>query len=174
MAATALFDTNTLWNFAVVGRLELLEQRFAGRAAWTETVAQEVQDNAGRVPGFTDLPSAGWLGPPIEFDADDLGGIFGIQRILASPGDPRSKHLGEAESIYAMESKLAESVLVTDDRAAGDLARKRGHLWRNSQWVMSECFNMDEVGCPEAFEVLQQMQAAGRLRWIPDHHSVVC
>jgi hypothetical protein len=42
-AGDVFFDANTLMNFAIVDRLDLLKAHYGWRAQWTETVRDEVQ-----------------------------------------------------------------------------------------------------------------------------------
>ncbi|NOP97927.1 hypothetical protein [Mycolicibacterium fortuitum] len=45
---------------------------------------------------------------------------------MASPNDNRFKHLGEAETLAVMTARFSDSVLMTDDRGARDIARAHG------------------------------------------------
>ena len=63
-----LLDACTLENFAVVKRLDLLQELFQMRATWTAWVEREVTYNAEQRPHLEPLMGALWLGEPIEFD----------------------------------------------------------------------------------------------------------
>lgn len=59
------FDACTLRNFAVVGRADLLEKHFAGRATWTDGTEFEIRRTARHLPHMQGLLGAPWLGPPV-------------------------------------------------------------------------------------------------------------
>jgi hypothetical protein len=74
------------------------------------------------------LSTVGQLFSPIVIpNTDELAHSQVLRRLLASPGDPRHRHLGEAESLAIIEKRHAkQSVLVTDDDDATRLAKNRG------------------------------------------------
>ena len=121
MANLLVVDTNVLWSFAVVGRLDLLEVRFAGRLVWTDAVRGEIIRNVSSEPRLQAVIESAWLGEPVEFAASDLLAISRLRGILATPGDHPAMHLGEAESIYLIQSKEKAATFVTDDGPAADL-----------------------------------------------------
>jgi hypothetical protein len=133
------FDTCTLWNFAAVDRLDLLEQRYGHRARWTETVQWEVRRSASSTPCLRAVLAASWLGTPVEIGGDPAAGFF-----------------------------------LTDDRPALDFARRRGVSGFDTRHIMEECFAYHEVGCPEAFDLLERMAAADRGVRVPASHLQVC
>lgn len=177
VAPTVVSDTNSLWNFAVVERLDIVETRYGHRIAWTDTVADEVQRSSGSTPVLADVVACAWLGTPVEFDADCMTDIFNIRKILAAPDDPPTKHLGEAECIHFIEHELGgDGIFLTDDHAAADLARKRRIKVMDTLAVLQDAYGMGEVGCPEAYDLLVTMyDDHGRLGVVvPETHSDVC
>lgn len=177
-APKVLFDTNSLWNFAVVGRLDVLEVRYGGRGGWGETVAHEVRTAVGYEPLLAPLLVDGaWPGDPIDLKASKcLADVARIQKILAGPYDKPTKHLGEAETIHLIEHELdGLGLFVTDDNGAADLAERRGIRVLRTHDVLTECHLMEDLGCPEAFDLIVAMAEAGRdgVR-VPADHSKIC
>ena len=172
-----MFDTNSLWNFAVVERLDILGVRYGTRACWTDTVFDEVRVSEAWEPRLAQLHACTWLGNPLELSrAACLTDVAGIQRILAAPGDPPSKNLGESECIHIIEHELSRDAwFVTDDAAAADLARKRGIRVLGTTDVLVECHYLGELPCPDPFDLLVQMSAEGRANIkVPNSHKEVC
>jgi hypothetical protein len=175
-AGPVFFDANTLMSFAVVARLDLLEVRFSGRARWITAVQIEVQRGVAVEPGLTTILTAKWLGDPLE-----VSGIKGIKQVdlirraLGGVDSAPLQHLGEAETIYCIEkSGSPESVFVTDDKPAADFASRRGIRVINTAKVLAECHSMDEIGCPDAYDLLLGMADQGRGVEIPPDHTYVC
>ncbi len=121
-----LFDATTLRNFAVAGRLDVLEQLAESWAKplWTEAVHDEIE--RGSTLGETECLAVlveAWLGDPARPTRADHRSI---QRLMVALGDglgPSTSHGGEAESIQLAE-KLGGQ-FATDDNAAYDLARRK-------------------------------------------------
>jgi predicted nucleic acid-binding protein len=176
-APPVLFDTNALWNFAVVRRMDVIETRYGDRACWTETVRDEIHVAVGYEPLLTEVEASTWLRGPLKPRSPKcLQKVATIQRILAAPGDPPSRHLGEAETIHVIEHELdGDAWFVTDDNMAVDLAVRRGIRVLRTDDVLRECFEMFDLRCPEPFDLLVQMAAAGRdgVR-LPRGHSDIC
>jgi hypothetical protein len=170
------FDTCTLSNFAAVGRLDLLRERYGHRAHWTETVQWEVRRGLPVAPYLRAVVDASWLGEPVEISGlpAALTEINNIRRGLgASPGD-QLQHLGEAEIIYHLQFVDIGAFFVTDDQPALDFARRRGVSGFDSRKIMEDSFSMSEVGCPEAFNLLVRMSSLGRGVRVPASHLDVC
>lgn len=172
------FDTCSLWNFAVVNRLDLLEERYGYRAKWTETVKSEVVRASGGEPRLNRILSCAWLDEPIEILAAstaDLHRIDQIRRALGGLATEPTKHLGEAELIWYLENAAVGSVLISDDRPAASFARGRGIHVIDSARVLAECFSQGEIGCPDAYNLLVEMeQNEGRGVLVPTDHTYVC
>ncbi|MET8147026.1 hypothetical protein ACIBSW_04395 [Actinoplanes sp. NPDC049668] len=170
------FDACTLWNFAAVDRLDLLEGRYGHRARWTETVQWELRRSLPFTPYLQSVLGAGWLGEPVEIGGTTaaLIEIDNIRRALgALPGNP-TKHLGEAEIIYHLQYVDRGAFFLTDDQPALDFARRRGLAGFDTWRILEECFAVHEVGCPEAFDLLRQMSSAERGVRVPASHMQVC
>jgi predicted nucleic acid-binding protein len=121
-------DTTVLVNFALIGRMDLLELAAGGgRGRWCGTVATECRRSA-RHQGLDDLEQVpDILGAPLypETGAERLE-VRHLRTELASPGDSPTDHLGEAETLAIIVSRPELSAFfVTDDRAAARLAASR-------------------------------------------------
>ncbi|MGH3940305.1 MAG: hypothetical protein ACRDTG_17065 [Pseudonocardiaceae bacterium] len=84
--------------------------------------------------------------------------------------------MAEAEAIYLIQNhpEFKDAVLLTDDRAAGDLAAKRGiEVWLTMN-VLSLAYRTGRIGCPEAYNVVQDMAQAGRGVHVPIDHQLIC
>jgi predicted nucleic acid-binding protein len=173
-----IIDACTLWNFAVVERLDLLDARFSHRGVrWTESIQLEIRRHLREEPLLQAVLDSDWLGEPMEI----LGSPQVLQRIdrirrglQASPTDPPTLHLGEAEVIDLLENVHPSWVFVTDDGPAGDLAKRRGLSVLDSVGVLADAYASGEIGCPDAYELLLEMAAKGRGVRIPSNHRLVC
>jgi predicted nucleic acid-binding protein len=174
MADPLIFDANVLWNFAVVDRLELLQVRYETRIVWTDAIAWELRRKVPEEPRLQAVLDASWLTEPVGFTAGDQATIARIRNILATPGGHPAMHLGEAEAIYLIESSMPTATFVTDDGPAADLARHRRLKVQGTIDLMQDCYAMGEVGCPEAWELMREMEYLGRSVGAPAHHSAVC
>jgi predicted nucleic acid-binding protein len=173
-----IIDACTLWNFAVVERLDLLDARYSHRGVrWTESIQLEVRRHVREEPLLQAVLNAEWLGEPMEISGSPqvLQRIDRIRRGLqASPADPPTLHLGEAEVIDILETEHPSWVFITDDGPAGDLAKRRGLNVLDSVSVLADCYASGEIGCPEAYELLREMAAKGRGVRVPADHRHVC
>jgi hypothetical protein len=172
------FDCCALSNFAAVRRLDLLEGRYGWRARWVEAVHYEVTRGLSIQPYLSSVAKAAWLGSPLEISGSraTLREIERIRLGLALgqlPDDPL-EHLGEAQTLYYIERHEPTGILVTDDRVALDFARRRGLFAIDSPRVLSDCFSNDEIGCPDAYNLLLDMRNQGRGVRVPPDHADVC
>ena len=169
-AGHVIIDASTLKDFAVVGRLDLIKERFHGRAHWTETIQRET----ARL-GVADTE---WLGQPIEIGGDSVATIIQVMNIRealgARPTDPAGLHLGEAEVIHYLETSQPSWTLVSDDHPAVDFAQHRRLSAVDTQQVVADCYESGQIGCPDAFELLLAMQVAGRGVRVPPSHWYIC
>ncbi|MGH8527029.1 MAG: hypothetical protein ACREXY_23340 [Gammaproteobacteria bacterium] len=169
------FDANTLINFAVIDRLDILGRRYEGCAAWTDGVQFEVKrgvQSDRRIQRVLDVP---WLGSPVEIEGvADLTRVELLRACLSGSSSRPTKHLGEAQTIFLLETSYESSIFITDDRPAADFARRRGLSVMDSVDVLRECYWKGEVGCPEAYDLLVEISHQGRGVRVPTHHSDVC
>lgn len=173
-AGRIFFDACTLRNFAVVGRLDLLEKQFSGRAAWTDGTEIEIRRSAQHSPQVQSLLGAHWLGSPVVVGELPPAAqqVDRLRRAIGGGVARPLEHLGEAQAIHALIG--TDGIFATDDRKAADFARRKGIRTLDSSDLLRECFEAGLVGCPEAFEVLQLMARAGRGVAVPPGHMYVC
>ncbi|HZO68688.1 MAG TPA: hypothetical protein VFB74_27150 [Kribbellaceae bacterium] len=136
----------------------------------------EVRRGLAGAPYLQDVLDAIWLNEPIEISGSPavLTEINNIRRGLgATPGE-ETQHLGEAEIIYHLQFVDIGGFFVTDDQPALDFARRRGVAGFDTRRIMEECYAVHEVGCPEAFNLLQQMYLLDRGVRMPASHAEVC
>ena len=123
--AVLLFPDNTvLVNFAIIRRMDLLERLSNGNGRWCATVADECHASA-RVPGLADIQRAATIfGVPLRPNAAEHQDLLVLRQELASPGDARHAHLGEAETLAIVLRRGLRGFFVTDDVGAQRLAAK--------------------------------------------------
>ncbi len=150
-----LFDTVSLSNFALVGRLELLVERYGKRAVVTPEVLDEVTDGV----------SAGYVALREIEDAVDGGRLSRADRLPAPAERQTYRELlrtlapGEASCI----AHVAEhgGVVVTDDRAARQCCSERGITFTGTIGILKACSIDGTLSTEEADDILQSMIDAG-------------
>lgn len=141
-----LFPDNTvLINFALINRMDLLARLVQGKGAWCATVAHECSASSS-VAGLEALSEAGGIfGSPLYPEGAEHLDTRAFREELASPGDGKNRHLGEAETLAIMLRRQVKGLFVTDDREATRLANRNGvrvattwgllRLARRQDWV---------------------------------------
>lgn len=170
---TFVFPDNTvLCNFASVGRLDLLETILRGRGRWTEAVAAEAVASSRLLPDLTNLPSAGWLGEPIEVtDEADVAQIERVRRaVFGGTDDQPTKHLGEAQTCHVLKRwrEFAGSWWVSDDGEALRYARYQGITTRETIDLVAEAVAMGDLSSGAGFGLLHAMADTDRVLRLPD------
>jgi predicted nucleic acid-binding protein len=172
-------DTCTVINFAAINRIPLFNQAMRDRGRCTQAVAEEIRRLSHRIPyqsARTALDS-GCLGEPVELDTDrDRDAVEDIRAALGGVSSNPLKHLGEAESIHAIESRsdLREAIFLTDDRDATYLAGRRGIDVKDTAWLLSDSYAMGDIPCPEPWDLLIAMWEAERGVVLPAGHEAIC
>lgn len=111
-------DNTVLVNFALMGRMDLLERLLRGHGRWCRVVSQEC-DRSSRVAGLSGLESAAdFLGDPVDPQRDEQVNTLVIRDRLIERGDAATKSLGEAETLAVVSSRFRGSRFITDDRGA--------------------------------------------------------
>jgi predicted nucleic acid-binding protein len=125
--ASLMFPDNTvLINFAIINRMDLLERLANGNGQWCATVSGECAESA-RYPGLAALSTAETIfGEPLYPNAAEHQDVQVLRDQLASPGDPPTKHLGEAETVAIITRRRLSCFFVTDDGDAARLASQNG------------------------------------------------
>ena len=177
VAGNVIIDACTLENFAVVGRLDLLEVRYGHRARWTETIKLEITRGLSADASLQDVLDSTWLGKPIEI-AGNVQTLQRIERIRRGLGatrvDPATKHLGEAEVIDYLDRRQPTWIFISDDQPAVDFAMHRGLNAIDTRRVLADCYASGEIGCPDAYNLILKMQSLGRGVRVPPDHRQVC
>lgn len=147
-----IFDSSVLSAFAVVGRLDLLETPFAGRAHWTIEVHNEIADGVADTPMLGDILFALWLSEPIRSLA-----VAQIERVrLALGGRPRNRrHLGEAATIVVAASH--DYLVAIDDYDATQFARSSGLATTTTPAILRECVRAGFLSADDAAALIDSM-----------------
>src|ERR1035441_6022925 len=103
-----MIDACSIINFAAINRMPLFETAMRGRGRWTQAVEGEVRRSSrGRqYQALRALLDDDYLGEAIELDSDeDRAAIQDIRAALGGVAAEPLKHLGEAETIRAIEDR---------------------------------------------------------------------
>jgi len=126
--STLFFPDNTvLVKFAQIGRMDLLRRMVAGNGAWCGSVADEC-DRSSMEPGLRAMSQAHEIFGEalLPETAQEHVDTQAIRRSFARPGDHKTKHLGEAETIAIISNRRLRAAFVTDDEAASIRANAEG------------------------------------------------
>lgn len=118
-------DNTVLINFAFINRMDLLSRLANGNGRWCATVAAECAESARNSQLAALDDAAEIFGEPLFPDQAELQDVRVLRDQLAGPGDPLSKHLGEAETIAIVVRRQLNCFFVTDDREARRLHPSR-------------------------------------------------
>jgi hypothetical protein len=171
MTAYLFPDNTVLCNFAAVDRLDLLRTVLNGRGRWTEAVAYEAERSARYQPPLEALPSDGWLGDPIEIDAEaDVLRINAIRRaVFGGSDDEPLRHLGEAQTCYLIQhcTEFSGSWWISDDREALRYARRQGIVTRETIDLVKIAVVDGDIPELDAFALMKDMSDKGRSLRLP-------
>ncbi|WP_308467907.1 hypothetical protein [Rathayibacter soli] len=119
MASLFFPDTTVLVHFALMGRMETLRLVVRDRGSWCASVAHEC-DLGARKPGQESMGLAREIfGEPLYLrDRKERIDALALRGTFAAPGDPKTKHLGEAETLTIINNRQINAMFVTDDEAA--------------------------------------------------------
>lgn len=170
-------DACTWQNFAVVDGLWVLKARYAGVAVWTEAIRNELQRGLPAEPKLQEVLDLenDWLGAPGRLEGESLGQVDLIRRGIGGVASAPLQHLGEAEAIHFLEQAAGRRrIFITDDGPAADFARRRpsGIQVLDAASVLADAFAMGEIGCPDAYDMLQAMWNYPREVRVPPHREV--
>jgi hypothetical protein len=117
-----LRDTTVLINFAIIRRMDLLAELLKGQGSWCLSIARECSRSQAYHP---DLDQAGAIfGTPLIADRREIIDARTLREAMASPGEPATKHLGEAETVAIISARQLDGLFLTDDRDAVSLAHR--------------------------------------------------
>lgn len=134
-------DNTVLVNFALIGRMDLLETLFNGKGTWCSSVRDECH-RSSQTLGLESIADAdNFLGQPhAPSKPSEHVQTRAFRTQLANVGDHRYQHLGEAETLAVMTSRYPFEIMVTDDRGAQRLAEQNNigfiTTWRLLQVVV--------------------------------------
>lgn len=140
-----LVDNTVLVSFSLIGHLPILPAILNGQGRVCATVEGEAQRHANY--NSTDarlqpLLTIGQLFPVDCANTSEMVRTQGLRRQLASPGDPRTKHLGEAETLAIIEQRYScAAVIVTDDEPATRLAENLGITTATTLGLLKQGYN---------------------------------
>lgn len=118
MAPLFFADNTVLVNFALVGRLDLLEGLLRDNGRWCRVVSQECE-RSSRIEGLKSLADVGrFLGNPVHPEPVEQVDTLTVRTRLVGPHDSPTKSLGEAETVAALGRRFAGALFITDDRGA--------------------------------------------------------
>lgn len=147
-----IFDSTPLSAFCLVGRLDLLSARYAGRAQWTIEVYDEIVRGIADTPALSDVLSADWLPDPIR--SLDVVAIESTRFALGGKSNDR-RHLGEAASIVVAAER--GYVVAVDDQDATRIAQGRGLGTTTTPAILRECVHADLLDAHQAQDLLYAM-----------------
>ena len=149
-----VFDTTVLSNFAAVGRLDLLERRYRGTAFTTLEVTDELRKGVKAGYAYLELVLA-------DVDHEDQERWIGVlvpqsahERRLRAEFDDR---LGAGEASCLALAVSRELTLVTDDRAARQVAEERRVSVTGTVGILIKLVRASTLSLSEANALLADM-----------------
>ncbi|MET8098109.1 hypothetical protein ABZV29_16765 [Streptomyces sp. NPDC005236] len=159
-------DACSLINFAASGDMDVLKAGLDVRTSrCTQAVDAELRKWVHNFPALRPLLDEGWLGEPIELNrAGDQTDVGRLRTALGGTRVEPTLHLGEAESIHAIltRSELAGAVLLTDDRDATRLARRRSLTTWDTTRFLADLHYSGDLEWEQAQQALLRMEQADR------------
>ncbi|MEX2530793.1 MAG: hypothetical protein WD960_08470 [Gemmatimonadota bacterium] len=148
------FDTVTLSNFALAGRLDLLIERYGDRACITTEVLAEVLE--GIVAGYQHLRAV-----EVALDEGSLGhaGALTAEERRIHAELLRTLSSGEASAVACAEAR--GGTVVTDDRAARGCCEERELPFTGTIGILKVCVGEGALTAKEADGILRVMIDAG-------------
>jgi predicted nucleic acid-binding protein len=159
-------DNTVLINFAIIGRVDLLEKLANGNGRWCLSISQECAKSA-RVEGLESLNGVrAFLGRPLEPTPAELLSTRILRDSMAAPGDRPTKHLGEAETITIVTSRDLQStaIFISDDTGALIHAKAQGIRIADTWDLLDLAVRVDQISTEEHAQYTAALQAAGRRR----------
>ncbi|MGJ6127422.1 hypothetical protein QN239_33115 [Mycolicibacterium sp. Y3] len=153
-------DNTVLINFAIIRRMDLLAELVKGQGAWCVSIARECDKSQAFHPDLSE--AAAIFGEPLDPNPSERVDATILRETMASPGEPSTQHLGEAETIAIMSNRKLEGLFLTDDGGARALAQ-RHHITAVSTWdLLRLAHKVGKVTRPVLAGYLRTLAAAGR------------
>ena len=147
-------DTITLSNFALVGRLGILNERFGARLLVTSEVRDEVSD--GIVAGYHELHDIETA--IIEKELNQSNPLTEEERETYRE---LLRTLGAGEASCIASAATSGSIVVTDDRTAREICGERGLACTGTIGILKACCLDGTLTPSEADVILQAMIRRG-------------
>ncbi|MDP4502622.1 hypothetical protein [Nonomuraea turcica] len=164
-------DNTVLCNFAAVSRLRLLEETLRGRGRWVEAIEAEASKSKAVFPELNTIAQDGWLGEPIEItNLNESRQVEQVRRAVFGGSFHRpTQHLGEAQTCHVILNwpQFRGSLWITDDRDAGEYARRQGITTRDTMDLFCEAIVDGLCTADEGFKLLHEMARLGRHLRLP-------
>lgn len=154
MAPLIFPDNTVLVNFALIGRVELLETLVKGRAAWTLTISGECHRSAAE-PGLEALHKMREIfgDPLMPTPAERIDAQLIRERIAGTDFRPNAR-LGEAEAFAIITARaISNAVFVSDDAAARTYGQEHRIV---------------------VYSTMDLLQLAGRVGWLSPEDAWSC
>ncbi|WP_457180913.1 hypothetical protein [Mycobacteroides abscessus] len=143
MAKLFLPDNTVLINFAIIGRMDLLAELLNGQGSWCLSISRECANSQPYQPDL--VQASAIFGPPLVPDRAEHEDALFLRDSMASPGDPSTKHRGEAETIAIINRRRIDGLFLTDDRDATDLAMRHGIAVVTTWDLLRLAYRVDKV-----------------------------
>lgn len=155
-------DNTVLINFAIIRRMDLLAELLNGQGSWCLSIARECENSRFYHP---DLVHANAIfGAPVIPNGREIQDARVLRDSMASPGDPPTKHLGEAETIAVISGRQLGGFFLTDDRGAQALAH-RHQITAVTTWdLLRLAYKRNKITRPVLIGYLRTLHGAGRGR----------
>ena len=148
------FDTVTLSNFALSGRVDLLVVRYGRRAIITPQVLDEIAD--GIVAGYSELREVETAVTGGEFSV--AGGFSAKERDIYRE---RLRTLSPGEASCITLAQARGGVVATDDRTARNTCFDHGVPFTGTIGILKACVLDDVLALQEADDALRAMTRSG-------------
>jgi len=133
--------------------MDLLRQLVGHRGQWCATVSHEC-DLSSHQPGLETIVEAHEIfGEPLvpETGQEHID-TQAIRTSFARPGEPKTKHLGEAETIAIILNRNIVAAFITDDESAARRARREGIVTYTTWHILKLAVKTRLVTVEEAWQ----------------------
>lgn len=153
-------DNTVLINFAIIRRMDLLAELVKGQGTWCVSIARECDKSRTYHPDLRE--AAAIFGAPLDPTPSERVDAKTLRETMASPGEPPTQHLGEAETIAIMSARRLDGLFLTDDAGARALAQ-RHNIKPVSTWdLLRLAYKVNKVTRPVLTGYLRTLAAADR------------
>lgn len=156
-------DNTVLVNFALMGRVELLESLVRGRAAWTMTISGECHRSAQEVGLEALLRMPEVFGEPLlPTPAERRDAQLYRERIAGKDLRPNAS-LGEAEALAIINRRHIEgAVFVSDDAGAREIAPRLGIVVYSTLDLLGLARRTNLIDTGDMWSCIEILRSKGR------------